>query len=76
MSTIFLVSNKVENARQHYFETKKRFMFYSAHLSNFYKQLRHQIHDSNKGTCCFYQNFLHLILRNMISKKEYTLQIN
>ena len=33
-------------------------------------------HVPNKERCYFYQNVLQVILRNMISKKEYTLQIN
>ena len=40
------------------------------------KKLWHRIHAANTGRCYFYQNFLHVILRNMISKKEYTLQTN
>ena len=42
------------------------------YLSNLNKQSQHQIHATNKGRCYFYQNFLHLILRNMIKERIYT----
>ena len=45
-------------------------------MLNLHKQSRNQIHAKNKGRCYFYQNFLHVILRNMISETEYTLEIN
>ena len=46
------------------------------YLLNVLKQLRHQIHVAKKGRSNFYQDLLQVILRNIISKKKYTLQIN
>ena len=46
------------------------------YLSNLRKHSQHQFHAAYKDRCYIYRNFLHVILRNMISKIEYILQMN
>ena len=33
-------------------------------MLNLHKQSQHQVHAANKGKYWFYQNFLHVVLRN------------